>query len=46
MMNIHGVAATLAAVSGLLLLADKSIVWAPFLIAAVAIEAVWANKAR
>jgi hypothetical protein len=46
MMNVHGVAATLAAVSGLLLLADKAIVWAPFLLAVVAIEAVGGRKLR
>jgi hypothetical protein len=39
MMNVHGVAATLAAVSGLVLLGDKP-GWAAFLVAAVAIEAL------
>jgi hypothetical protein len=39
MMNTHGVAATLAAVSGLVLIGDKP-GWAAFLIAAVSIEAL------
>lgn len=39
MMNVHGVAATLAAVSGLVLIGDKP-GWAAFLVAAVAIEAL------
>ena len=39
MMNVHGVAATLAAVSGFALIGDKP-GWAAFLEAAVAIEAL------
>jgi len=39
MMNIHSVAATLAAVSGLVLIGDKK-GWEAFLVAAVAIDAL------
>ena len=39
MVNVHGVAATLAAVSGLVLIGDKH-GWAAFLVAAVGIEAL------
>jgi hypothetical protein len=45
MMNIHGVAATIAAVAGITLLGDKP-GWQAFLVAAIAFEAVAAMRAR
>ena len=45
MMNIHGVAATIAAVAGIALLGDKP-GWSAFLVAAIALEAVAVLRRR